>query len=102
MQRFCVEVKVSLAVGAEEWAALCERVVPVMRDLPGLEWKLWLLDEKARTAGGVYLFRDESSALTYADGPVLAALREAGVGDVSVRTSPVMDQLSERTWAVRP
>ena len=31
----------------------------------GLLWKIWLMNEAEKTAGGIYLFKDEASVKTY-------------------------------------
>ena len=43
--------------------------------VPGLIWKVWILDEAASELGGVYLFASRAQAQAYADGPFLEHLR---------------------------
>jgi hypothetical protein len=43
--------------------------------LPGLIWKVWILDEAASELGGVYLFASRAQAQAYVDGPILEHLR---------------------------
>ena len=43
--------------------------------VPGLIWKVWILDEAASELGGVYLFASRAQAQAYADGPILEHLR---------------------------
>jgi hypothetical protein len=43
--------------------------------VPGLIWKVWLLDEAASEFGGVYLFASRGEAQAYVDGPFLEHLR---------------------------
>ena len=43
--------------------------------VPGLIWKVWLLDEAAAELGGVYLFASRAQAQAYIDGPILQHLR---------------------------
>jgi hypothetical protein len=96
-----LQVEVTLNVAPEIWLTFCEQAVPVMRALPGLVWKLWVLDEKTLKAGGLYLFRDCESARVYAEGPVLEQLRRSGlVKDMVVRQLPLEDALSRLTWGL--
>lgn len=98
MNHCVLHVEVTLEVTAERWLALCESAVPVMARLPGLLWKLWVLDRDAGSAGGVYLFESVEAARAYAEGPVIAHLRSAGVARaVTVRVLPLVDALSQRT-----
>lgn len=102
MNSHCVNVDIDLSGSIEEWLRHCEAQVEAMRLLPGLEWKLWLADADANTAGGVYLFRDAASADAYVSGPIIARLRTSPlVRAVRVRTSAVADDLSRRTRGVR-
>ena len=43
--------------------------------IPGLIWKVWLIDEAASELGGVYLFASRAQAQAYVDGPILEHLR---------------------------
>jgi hypothetical protein len=43
--------------------------------VPGLIWKVWILDEAAAELGGVYLFASRAQAQAYVDGPILEHLR---------------------------
>ena len=43
--------------------------------VPGLIWKVWILDEAASELGGVYLFASRGEAQAYVDGPILEHLR---------------------------
>lgn len=102
MNRHCIQIDLTLNVSAAEWLAHCERAVDMMLAIPGLEWKLWLLDEARGTAGGVYLFADEASADAYLAGPVVAHLRTLpAIARVDIRRSPTVGHLSARTFALR-
>lgn len=39
--------------------------VQTFADFRGLVWKIWLMNEKEKEAGGIVLFEDESSAKAY-------------------------------------
>lgn len=98
MNHCCLHVEVALNATPAEWLALCESAVETMNRLPGLVWKLWVLDRDAGSAGGVYLSEDLASAQAYAEGPVLEHLRRSGAARaVEVRLLPLVDALSRRT-----
>ena len=42
-------------------------------DVPGLRWKIWLMNETEHTAGGIYLFESEAAMKAYMAGPIVAA-----------------------------
>jgi hypothetical protein len=98
MNHCCLHVEVTLNVTPAEWLARCEAAVPLMTRLPGLVWKLWVLDEDEASAGGLYLFENRDAAAAYAEGPVIERLRASGVARaVRVRLLPLVDDLSQRT-----
>jgi hypothetical protein len=37
-----------------------------LAEMPGLNWKVWLMDEANQVAGGIYLFNDEATAARFA------------------------------------
>jgi hypothetical protein len=59
-------------------AILAEAAEPAraIAAVPGLIWKVWLLDEAAAELGGVYLFASRAEANAYVDGPLLQHLRQ--------------------------
>jgi len=56
--------------------------------VPGLIWKVWLLDEPAAELGGVYLFASRQQAQAYLDGPLVA----------HVRQDPRVARVEHRLW----
>jgi len=56
-----------------------EAVAPLAGDIlnvPGLRWKIWLINATQNTAGGIYLFDDASYIQEFLASPVLAALKD--------------------------
>lgn len=58
----------AILAGAEGPARAIARV-------PGLIWKVWILDEATAELGGVYLFASRAQAQAYVDGPILDHMR---------------------------
>jgi putative monooxygenase ydhR len=66
--------------------------------VPGLEWKVWLVNEKNREAGGVYLFRDESTANAYLGGEIVMGLKkQPTLMDISAKLFDVEESLTHKT-----
>lgn len=54
-------------------------------NIDGLQWKIWLVDENSKTAGGIYLFESRDKAEAYASGDLVAHLKNVREGvEVSV------------------
>jgi hypothetical protein len=65
----------------------------------GLQWKIWLWNEKERIGGGMYLFDDQSSVDAYLNGPIVAGLKTASV--VSEARIGVFDVVEKPTAVTR-
>lgn len=66
--------------------------------LPGLRWKVWILNEAEQEAGGIYLFDDEASVKAYLEGPLAAQVTShPALSDFSVKQFDVMDDLTAIT-----
>lgn len=79
-----------------------EQAVSALADdfakVPGLLWKIWLMNESADEAGGIYLFEDELSLTSYLDGPLAAAVKtHPALSDLSVKRFEVMEELTSIT-----
>lgn len=75
--------------------------------VPGLRWKIYLMNPETGEVGGIYLFDDEASFKAYLDGPLMTQ-RKAGkfgdgvrvispIRDVTIKQFDVMDELTKIT-----
>ena len=66
--------------------------------VPGLRWKIWLMNESENEAGGIYLFNDESSLQTFLEGPLAAGVKShPALSDMSAKVFDSMDELTATT-----
>jgi hypothetical protein len=101
MSFYTVQINFELVVSASQYVEHAESLIPAMRELPGLAWKLWIVSEDGRRAGGLYLFRDRRSAEQYVSGPLVSQLKSSPtVRNVEVRVTPVHEGLSAQTAGV--
>ena len=69
-------------------------------DTPGLLWKVWLINEEKKEAGGIYLFENEDALLAYVGGPIVAALKASpAVSNISAKTFDIFAEHSAITRA---
>jgi hypothetical protein len=64
-------------------------------DVPGLQWKIWIINEGHGEAGGIYLFEDAASAQGYLDGPYMAEMKSDP--SLSIKTFDVLEDLTATT-----
>ena len=51
-----LQVNYGFDMPAEEYVSAVKPLAEAVAAVPGLRWKIWLLDEERREGGGVYLF----------------------------------------------
>ena len=49
-----LQINFKLNVAPAEYRKLCKSVAQTIADVPGLLWKVWLLNEQDGEAGGIY------------------------------------------------
>lgn len=84
-----VQLNFSLTVAPEDYEAAVTPMAQAFADVPGLQWKIWLMNEAASEAGGIYLFRDEASADAFLTGPLAA----------QVAAAPILTNLSAKQFS---
>ena len=68
--------------------------------LPGLRWKIWIVDRERAEVGGIYLFADEATFNDYVNGPIMADMRQFPLWtDVRVTSFDYMPEHSAVTRA---
>lgn len=66
--------------------------------VPGLRWKIWIMNEAEQEAGGIYLFDDEASVKAMLEGPLAAQVTShPALSDFSVKQFDVMDNITAIT-----
>jgi hypothetical protein len=73
-----------------------QAVAPLAHDIgavPGLRWKIWIINEAESEAGGLHLFDDEASVQAYA----AQVTSHPALSDFSVKQFDVMDNVTEIT-----
>lgn len=78
-------------------------VLPVAEPIaavPGLLWKVWLLNAAEQESGGIYLFADSQSLEAYLNSDIVAGIvSNPALSDFSVKQFEVMADVSEITRA---
>ena len=70
-----LQINFKLNVAPDEYRKICESIAQAVADVPGLVWKLWLLNEQEGEAGGIYLFQDAESLVGYLSSPIAAQIQ---------------------------
>lgn len=98
-----LQVNFKLDVPVAEFRAMCEGVAQAIADVPGLRWKMWLLNEQEKEAGGIYLFANEDALNNYLDGPIVAQIKSLPeLQNLSMKQFDVMDEVTAVTRGPLP
>ena len=76
-------------------------VTPLAKDfaaVPGLRWKIWLMNDAQHEAGGLYMFEDSESLNAFLESPLAEGVKNhPALSEFSVKTFDVMDALTAVT-----
>ncbi len=91
-----INFKFSLSRG--EYDQVASSLASDFAALAGLRWKIWIMNEAEREAGGIYMFEDAASVKAYLDGPLAAKVTDhPALSDFSVKQFDVMEDVTKTT-----
>lgn len=74
------------------------RAAEAIASVPGLVWKIWIINDDTKTAGGLYCFADEAALSAYVSSPIIAGLQaNPMVTDVQIKAFEVLPSLTVQT-----
>lgn len=98
MSHTILQVNMKFSISKAELEAAWLGAAQPIADIPGLRWKVWLMNEKEHEAGGIYLFESEAAAQSYLAGPIVAALKSSpAVSNISAKLFDVLESHSAIT-----
>ena len=101
--RVNVQIRFDLRCTPAEYRGLADHVAGAIAAVPGLLWKIWIVDDERRRGGGVYLFADRAAAVAYVEGPIVSRLRaNPAVAGVDIGLYEVIDGPSVITRGLPP
>ena len=99
MTQKILQVNLKFSIPKAELEAAWLPVAQPIAEVPGLLWKIWLMNEKEHSAGGIYLFENEAALQAYMAGPIVAAMMVSPV--LSNIEAKVFDMLQSHTTITR-
>jgi hypothetical protein len=86
-----LQINFRLTASKADYESLCRSVAQAFADVPGLRWKIWLLNEREKEAGGIYLFESEQALNSFLSGLLVA----------QVKSHPALRDLSAKTFDIQ-
>lgn len=98
MSATILQINFQLNVPCAEFEEIASSLAGDFAQLPGLRWKIWLMNEAESEAGGIYLFEDESSLKAYLEGPLAAAvMAHPALSDLTAKQFDVIEGCTTTT-----
>lgn len=94
-----LQINFKFNVSASDYEAAVAPLASEIAKVPGLLWKVWLMNEADSEAGGIYLFSDAQSVQDYLGSPIVAGIKSHPA--LTNITAKVFDTLSEPTRTTR-
>jgi hypothetical protein len=93
-----LQLNFKFSVTGEEYTQAVSSLADQFAALPGLIWKIWMINEADQLAGGIYFFQDEASVKAYLDGPLAAqVMSHPALSDFDAKIFDVMDAVTAVT-----
>lgn len=93
-----VQLNLRFGVSGSEYENAVAPLAERFAALPGLRWKIWIINEAEQEAGGIYLFEDQASVNSFLEGPLAAEVTShPALSNFSVKQFDVMGSLTEIT-----
>ena len=92
MSQKILQINYRFGIPAADFSRALLPVAQPISETPGLQWKIWLMNEAEAEAGGIYLFEDEAAVKAYLGGPIVSALKaNPNVSDIRVKIFDVSE-----------
>jgi len=93
-----LQINFRLKTSTADYQALCQSLAQTFSAVPGLCWKIWLLNEREKEAGGIYLFESGGALNDFLSGPLATQVRaHPALSDLSAKVFEVMDEVTAIT-----
>ncbi|MFX0209099.1 MAG: YdhR family protein [Candidatus Hodarchaeota archaeon] len=93
-----MQLNFKFSVSGAEYEQAVSPLATQFAAVDGLRWKIWMINEEEREAGGIYMFDDEASVKAFLDGPLASQVTShPALSDFSVKQFDVMENVTAIT-----
>jgi len=93
-----VQINFKFNVPRSDFEAAEFPMAPEFAAIPGLRWKIWIINEEQSEAGGLMLFADQAAADAFLTGPLAAKVTgHPALSDFSVKQFDVQESVTRTT-----
>lgn len=100
MSQQILQINFQFNVSEKEYENASSSLAQSFADIPGCKWKIWLMNEDRKEAGGVYLFSDKESVEKYKESDLFKMVNNhSAFSNFSVKQFDILEELSGVTRA---
>jgi hypothetical protein len=98
MSEIMLQVNFNYSVSKEEYEQAVAPLADKFAIVPGLKWKIWILNSEKSEAGGIYMFDSQASLDTYVAGPLAeAVLNHPALSNFDIKQFTIMEDVTKVT-----
>lgn len=98
MSGILLQLNFKFSVTGKEYEGAVSPLADQYAAVPGLRWKIWIINEAESEAGGIYFFEDEASLKALLESELAAGvINHPALSDFSVKTFAIMDEVTAVT-----
>jgi hypothetical protein len=98
MSQKILQINFKFTTPAADHLKLVAPFADAIAAVPGLTWKVWMINEQNSEAGGIYLFKDQASVNAYLGGEIVTGLKkEPTVKDITAKVFEVVEDMTKKT-----
>ncbi|AGF53692.1 sll8032 (plasmid) [Synechocystis sp. PCC 6803] len=75
MSNLILQINVTYDCSQAELENVFSHAVGAIAAFPGLTWKIWIINDGTKEAGGLYCFDSETALTAYVNSPIITALK---------------------------
>ncbi len=93
-----LQINFKFSVSASDYESAVTPMAKEFATVVGLRWKVWLMNEGEKEAGGIYLFDDQSSVNAFLESDLVKQVTShPALSEFSVKQFEVMEELTAAT-----
>jgi hypothetical protein len=93
MSKKLLQINFKFNVTGEAYTQAVTPLADNIASVPGLHWKVWIINEEQSEAGGILLFNDGDALNSYLTGDIAAGIvNHPALSDFSVKTFDIMEE----------
>ena len=93
-----LQINLKLKTSVLEYHSLCQSLAQTFAAIPGLCWKIWILNDRQKEAGGIYFFESEHALNDFLSSPLAAQVKShPALFDFSAKVFDVMEEVTAIT-----